>query len=103
MPGFEIFGDEERREVQDVLDTGVLFRYGFDGVRGGHWKARSFEKELARRLGVAHCHLFGEGNLSVASSPSLCTTGVTGSAWGAFGRSAASFFRCLAFGAKSPW
>ena len=28
MPGFEIFGDEERKEVQDVLDTGVLFRYG---------------------------------------------------------------------------
>ena len=25
MPGFEIFGDEERKEVQDVLDTGVLF------------------------------------------------------------------------------
>ncbi len=30
MPGFEIFGDEERKEVQDVLDTGVLFLYGFD-------------------------------------------------------------------------
>ncbi|MEJ2656474.1 MAG: DegT/DnrJ/EryC1/StrS family aminotransferase [Desulfobacterales bacterium] len=33
MPGFEIFGEEERKEVQDVLDTGVLFRYGFEGVR----------------------------------------------------------------------
>jgi len=29
MPGFEIFGEEERREVQDVLDSGVLMRYGF--------------------------------------------------------------------------
>ncbi len=36
MPGFEIFGDEERKEVQDVLDTGVLFRYGFDQARKGH-------------------------------------------------------------------
>ena len=26
MPGFEIFGDEERRQVNDVLETGVLFR-----------------------------------------------------------------------------
>ena len=39
MPGFEIFGDEERAEVGHVLDTGVLFRYGFDGVRDGVWKA----------------------------------------------------------------
>ena len=57
MPGFEIFGDEERKEVQDVLDTGVLFRYGFDGVRQGHWKARAFEQALAERMGVAHSHL----------------------------------------------
>ena len=45
MPGFELFGDEERRHVQDVLDTGVLFRYGFDAARKGHWKTRSFEQE----------------------------------------------------------
>ena len=32
MPGFEIFGDEERKELQDVLDSGVLFRYGFDAA-----------------------------------------------------------------------
>ena len=53
LPGFEIFGDEERREVNDVLDTGVLFRYGFDEARAGHWKARTFEAELAARLGAA--------------------------------------------------
>ena len=46
MPGFELFGDEERREVGDVLETGVLFRYGFDQARKGHWKAKTFEKEL---------------------------------------------------------
>ena len=54
MPGFEIFGDEERKEVQDVLDTGVLFRYGFDGVRKGHWKAKKFESELAKRIGAGY-------------------------------------------------
>jgi len=56
MPGFEIFSKEERREVQDVLDTGVLFRYGFDQARGGHWKAKTFEKEFAERLGAGYCH-----------------------------------------------
>ena len=29
------FGDEERKEVNDVLETGILMRYGFDGARNG--------------------------------------------------------------------
>ena len=28
MPGFELFGDLERKEVNDVLEYGVLIRYG---------------------------------------------------------------------------
>ena len=42
MPGFEYFGEEERQEVLDVLDTGVLFRYGFDQARKSYeagWRA----------------------------------------------------------------
>jgi 8-amino-3,8-dideoxy-alpha-D-manno-octulosonate transaminase len=65
MPGFEIFGKEERKEVQDVLDTGVLFRYGFEGVRKGHWKARTFEIELAKRIGVEYCHLCSNGTAAL--------------------------------------
>jgi 8-amino-3,8-dideoxy-alpha-D-manno-octulosonate transaminase len=65
MPGFEIFGEEERKEVQDVLDTGVLFRYGFEGVRKGHWKARAFEIELAKRIGVEYCHLCSNGTAAL--------------------------------------
>ena len=41
MPGMELFGDEERKEVMDVLETGILFRYNFDGPRKGIWKART--------------------------------------------------------------
>jgi 8-amino-3,8-dideoxy-alpha-D-manno-octulosonate transaminase len=65
MPGFEIFGEEERKEVQDVLDTGVLFRYGFEGVRKGRWKARAFETELAKRIGVGYCHLCSNGTAAL--------------------------------------
>ena len=46
MPGFELFGDLERQEVNDVLDNGVLMRYGLDGMRNGHWKAKELESEL---------------------------------------------------------
>jgi 8-amino-3,8-dideoxy-alpha-D-manno-octulosonate transaminase len=75
MPGFEIFGDEERRQVQDVLDTGVLFRYGFDAARNGHWKARTFETELAERLGVAHCHLCSSGTAALSIALAACGVG----------------------------
>lgn len=75
MPGFEIFGEEERRQVQDVLDTGVLFRYGFDAARQGHWKAHTFEQELAARLGVAHCHLCNSGTAALSIALAACGVG----------------------------
>lgn len=75
MPGFEIFGDEERRQVHDVLDSGVLFRYGFDAARQGHWKAKSFEQELAARLGVAHCHLCSSGTAALSIALAACGVG----------------------------
>ncbi|MFP4347478.1 MAG: DegT/DnrJ/EryC1/StrS family aminotransferase [Thermodesulfobacteriota bacterium] len=75
MPGFEIFGDEERREVQDVLETGVLFRYGFDAARKGHWKARTFERELARRTGAARALLCGSGTAALSIALAACGVG----------------------------
>ena len=75
MPGFEIFGEEERKEVQDVLDTGVLFRYGFDQARQDHWKARTFEEELARRLGVGYCHLCSSGTAALSVALAACGIG----------------------------
>ncbi len=76
MPGFEWFGDEERKEVQDVLDTGVLFRYGFDQTRQGHWKARSFEIELANRIGAGYCHLCSSGTSALSVALAACGIGV---------------------------
>ncbi len=75
MPGFEIFGEEERKEVNDVLESGVLFRYGFDAARNGHWKARTFEKELADRTGVAHCHLCSSGTSALSVALAACGIG----------------------------
>ena len=75
MPGFEIFGDEERKEVQDVLDTGVLARYGFDGVRKGHWKARTFESELATRVGSGYSHLCSSGTAALCVALAACGIG----------------------------
>ena len=74
MPGFEIIGDAERKEVLDVLETGVLHRYGFDAVRKGHWKAKTFEDEFARRTGAKYCLLVSNG--TAALSTALAANGI---------------------------
>ncbi|NND63662.1 MAG: DegT/DnrJ/EryC1/StrS family aminotransferase [Flavobacteriaceae bacterium] len=74
MPGFEVFGDEERKEVNDVLENGVLMRYGFDGMRNGHWKAKEFEAAFAKRMQVEHCQLVSSG--TSALTVALASAGV---------------------------
>jgi 8-amino-3,8-dideoxy-alpha-D-manno-octulosonate transaminase len=54
MPGFEVFGEEEKREVLDVFDTGVLFRYEFGAQRGDVWKVKQFEEAFARYTGAKY-------------------------------------------------
>jgi len=74
MPGFELFGDAERKELIDVLDNGVLMRYGFDGMRKGHWKAKELERELENQLGVSHAQLVSSGTAAVTIA--LASAGV---------------------------
>ncbi|RKE94902.1 DegT/DnrJ/EryC1/StrS family aminotransferase [Ichthyenterobacterium magnum] len=74
MPGFELFGDAERSELNDVLDNGVLMRYGFDGMRNGHWKARELESELEQQLQVKHAQLVSSGTAAV--SVALASAGI---------------------------
>jgi 8-amino-3,8-dideoxy-alpha-D-manno-octulosonate transaminase len=65
MPGFELFGKAERKELNDVLNNGVLMRYGFDGMRNGHWKAKELERELENKLQVKHAQLVSSGTAAV--------------------------------------
>jgi 8-amino-3,8-dideoxy-alpha-D-manno-octulosonate transaminase len=74
MPGFELFGNEERKELNDVLENGVLMRYGFDGMRNGHWKAKELEKEIETRFDVKHAQLTSSG--TTALNVALAVMGV---------------------------
>ncbi|MGC6525148.1 MAG: DegT/DnrJ/EryC1/StrS family aminotransferase, partial [Flavobacteriaceae bacterium] len=74
MPGFELFGEAERKEVHDVLDSGVLMRYGFDGLRQGHWKAKDMELAIQERFDVQHAQLVSSGTAAV--SMALAAAGV---------------------------
>lgn len=53
MPGFEVIGEEEKAEVNNVFERGgVLFRHSFDPIRGGCYKVREFEGAFATAMGV---------------------------------------------------
>ncbi len=74
MPGFELFGELEKAQVQEVLDTGVLMRYGFENLRKGRWKAVELERALEKRLQVKHAQLVSSG--TAALSVALISAGV---------------------------
>lgn len=74
MPGFELFGSAERKEVNDVLESGVLMRYGFDGMRNGHWKAKELETELQSAFKANHVQLVSSGTAAV--SVALAAAGI---------------------------
>jgi 8-amino-3,8-dideoxy-alpha-D-manno-octulosonate transaminase len=65
MPGFEIFGEEEKKEIMDVLDTGVLFRYEFNEQRNGVFKVREFEEKFAQHCGSSHAQAVTSGTAAL--------------------------------------
>ena len=68
MPGFELFGDEERKEVNDVLQTGILMRYGFDGPRKGIWKAKELEAAICKTFGSKYAQLTSSGTSALTTA-----------------------------------
>lgn len=75
MPGYELFGAEERKEVNDVLETGILMRYGFDGPRKGIWKAKELEEAICSRFGCDHAQLVSSGTAALTTALSALGIG----------------------------
>jgi 8-amino-3,8-dideoxy-alpha-D-manno-octulosonate transaminase len=65
VPGFEIFGAEEKQQVLEVLDSGVLFRYEFAAQRQGVWKVLEFEKAFAAYTGASYAQAVTSGTAAL--------------------------------------
>ncbi len=65
MPGFEVFGEEEKQQVLEVFDTGVLFRYEFGEQRRDVYKVREFEQAFAAYTGAAHAQAVTSGTAAL--------------------------------------
>lgn len=74
MAGTEMFGAEERKEVMDVLETGILFRYNHDAQRNGIWKAREFEAEAKKITGAKYALAVSNG--SAAAAIAMAASGI---------------------------
>ncbi len=74
MPGYEFFGEEERKEVNDVLETGILMRYGFDAARKGNWKAKELEEAIASKFNSKYAQLVSSGTAALTTA--LCSLGI---------------------------
>ncbi|AKD55983.1 glutamine--scyllo-inositol aminotransferase [Spirosoma radiotolerans] len=69
----EFFGAAERTEINDVLETGILFRYNHEAQRNNIYKAREFEAEVAKLVGAKYAHAVSSGSTAV-----LCALAAAG-------------------------
>ena len=68
MPGYELWSDKERKEVNDVLQTGILMRYGFDGPRNGIWKSKELEDAICKNFGSKYAQLTSSGTSALSTA-----------------------------------
>lgn len=68
MPGFEVFGEEEKKHLNDVLESGILMRYNFDNLRNNHWKAKELEEAISTKMDVKHTHLVSSGTTALITA-----------------------------------
>ena len=75
MPGYELWSDKERKEVNDVLETGILMRYGFDGPRKGVWKSKELEAAVNETFGSKYAQLTSSGTAALTTAMSALGIG----------------------------
>ncbi len=56
MPGWELIGKEEQKELNSIFhdSNGVMFAHGFNHLRNDRFRVREFENKVADYLGTRH-------------------------------------------------
>ena len=74
MGGTELIGKEEREVVSEVIDRGVLFRYGFNEKRKNIFRVLEFEGEFRKYMGCSYA--LGVASGSAALRVALAALGM---------------------------
>jgi 8-amino-3,8-dideoxy-alpha-D-manno-octulosonate transaminase len=75
MPGYELWSNLEKEHVNQVLNTGILMRYGFDGPRKGIWKSKELEAAVCSTFGCAYAQLTSSGTAALTTAMSALGIG----------------------------
>ncbi|RKX77532.1 MAG: DegT/DnrJ/EryC1/StrS family aminotransferase [Spirochaetes bacterium] len=67
-PGAFLFGEEEKKHVLEVLESGYLSRYGKDEDKNFKQKVYTLESEFAKKIGVQHCVAVNSGTSALIAS-----------------------------------
>jgi len=65
MPGYEWIGEAEKKQIDQVMDTGILFRYEFETERKDVFKVREFEKKFAQYTGGGYAQAVTSGSTAL--------------------------------------
>lgn len=68
MAGTERFDSAEALQVQEVMETGILMRYGSDAMRKGRWKSRDMESLICGTVGAKHSLLLSSGTAAITTA-----------------------------------
>jgi len=60
-PGMELIGEEEKKELLEVLEAGYLYRYGSSDDPRFKAKVKKLEQEVAKRVGVPYAVAVNSG------------------------------------------
>jgi dTDP-4-amino-4,6-dideoxygalactose transaminase len=64
-PGMELIGEEEKRELLEVIESGYLFRYGSPDNPAFKAKVYQLEQEVANLMGVGHAVALNSGTTAL--------------------------------------
>ena len=67
-PGAFFYGEEERREVEEVLSSGYLSRFGREDDPAFKQKVFSLEEEFARQVGAGYCVAVNSGTSALMAA-----------------------------------
>lgn len=67
MPGWELFGDDEKKAVTELFDLngGVMFAHGFPAQRKNIFRVREFEAAVAAYSGAKYCQAVSSGSAAL--------------------------------------
>lgn len=63
-----MFGEEEKKHIDEVMATGIIMRYGFDGPRKGIYKSLELERKICETFGCAHAQLTSSGTAALTTA-----------------------------------